>query len=181
MPRTDPVRTYNFLITLVDSGSTLATAPTDLSLSPWGGFSECSGLDATLEVEDWREGGNNGGALKFPTRVTWSNLHFKRGITGSPLLWQWYNTFVEGQGIRRDGIILLQDDEHKPIMVWTFKRGIPVKWIGPTLNAQQSQVALEELEIAHEGLTLIPMALSVAVGQVVQAGEAIGRAAKGLF
>ncbi len=181
MGRADPVRTYNFLITLVDSGSTLAAVPYDLNKSPWGGFSECSGLDTTLEVEDYKEGGNNAGVLKFPTRIGWSNLHLKRGVTGSLLLWQWYQLFVQGKGIRRDGIIILQDDQHKPIMVWQFKRGIPVKWVGPTLNALQSQIAIEELEIAHEGLKLVPQALSVTLGQVVQAGEAIGSAVKGLF
>ncbi len=181
MARNDPVRSYNFLVTLVDSGSTLATTPYDLKQSAWGGFSECTGLDTTLDVEEYKEGGNNGGSLKFPTRTTWTNLHLKRGVTGSPLLWQWYFTFVQGKGIRRDGIIILQDDQHKPVMVWQFRRGLPVKWAGPNLNAQQNQVAIEELEIAHEGLTMVPQALSVTLGQVAQAGAAIGSAVGGLF
>jgi phage tail-like protein len=179
--RIDPVLSFNFLITFVDSGSTLATVPYDLKTSPWGGFSECSGLDTTLEVEDYKEGGNNGTVLKFPTRVTWANIRLKRGLAISHLLWDWHYKFVQGNGIRKDGIIILQDEQQNPIQVWQFMRGLPIKWGGPSMNAAQSQVALEELEIAHEGLTLAPQALSVSLGQIVSAGQDVGAAAGGLF
>ena len=49
---------------------------------------------------------------------------------------------------------MLQDDQHTPVKMWTFKRGLPVKWTGPSFNAMQAQVAIEELEIAHEGLAM---------------------------
>ena len=60
----------------------------------------------------------------------------------------------EGKGKRKDGLVVLQDESHTPAKVWKFKRGIPVKWTGPALNASQSNIAIESLEIAHEGLVL---------------------------
>src|SRR5229473_1796180 len=69
-------------------------------------------------------------------------------------LWNWYFAYVQGKGTRRDGLITLQNDLHIPFKVWRFKRGIPVKWTGPSMNANESRIAVEEIEIAHEGLEL---------------------------
>ena len=153
--RDDPVLAYNFLITLVDSSSVLATAASAIGSTAVGGFSECSGLELTLKVEEYNEGGRNGAVLKFPTRVLWTNLTLKRGMTSSTELWDWHYSFVEGRGKRRDGIIVLQSDLHLPVKIWNFKRGLPVKWTGPSMNASQNNVAVEALEIAHEGLSQV--------------------------
>ena len=151
--RTDPVLAHNFLITFVDSARLLATAVSDIRNVALGGFSECSGLEMSLKVEEYNEGGRNGTVLKFPTRVSWTNLTLKRGITASTDLWDWHYSFVEGRGKRRDGVIVLRNDLHLPVCIWKFKRGLPVKWSGPAMHASQNNVAIETLEIAHEGLT----------------------------
>ena len=70
-------------------------------------------------------------------------------------LWTWHNDFIWGRGKRRDGMIILQNDDHIPIKIWIFHRGLPTKYVGPSLNAKESQVAIEELEITHEGLALV--------------------------
>jgi len=150
--RVDPYRAFNFLITLVDSGA--GSAPPQKSQAS-GGFSECTGLDMSLDIEEYREGGNNGLILRFPSRVKWSNLRLKRGVATSDELWLWHFGFVSGQVVRRDGVVTLQDEQQKPVRSWSFTRGLPVKWTGPSLNASQNQVAIEELEIAHEGLKLL--------------------------
>ncbi|OGU34133.1 MAG: hypothetical protein A3K13_08195 [Gemmatimonadetes bacterium RIFCSPLOWO2_12_FULL_68_9] len=150
--RFDPVRAYNFLITLVDSTSALGTLSSAVQNVILGGFTECSGLEMELETESYTEGGNNGRVLTFPTRVKWSHIRLKRGAAMSMELWDWHYSFVEGKGKRRDGIVLLQNDLHVPVQLWAFTRGLPTKWTGPSMNASQSQVAIEELEIAHEGL-----------------------------
>lgn len=166
--RIDPVRNYNFLITLVDSSSALTTVTVTLGISKpaVGGFSECSGLEVALQTEEHREGGNNGTVLKFPTRITWSNIKLRRGTATANDLWDWHYGFVEGKGKRRDGIITLQDDQHQAVRSWRFSRGLPVKWTGPAMNAAQSQVAIEELEIAHEGIKVIK---GGAIGQIADA------------
>jgi phage tail-like protein len=123
--------------------------------APAAGFSECSGLELALDIEEYKEGGNNGTVLRFPTSSKWTNLRLKRGIALSDDLWLWHYGFVQGTGMRRDGVVTLLDEQQNPVKAWSFKRGLPVKWTGPSLNATQSQVAFEEIEIAHEGMTLL--------------------------
>ncbi|MBK6325167.1 MAG: phage tail protein [Chloroflexi bacterium] len=152
--RRDPLRAYNFIVTFVDASSQLSVTLRSIGSSAAAGFSECSGLDMTLETAEWKEGGNNGTVLKFPTRTSYSPIRLKRGVTFDQSLWDWYYSFVRGEGQRRDGLIVLQDDDRKPVKIWQFRRGLPTKFTGPTLNASQNQVAIEELEITHEGLEL---------------------------
>lgn len=158
--RHDPLLNHNFVISLIDSTSSLApAAPPALAGildSPAGGFSECSGLELTLQPEEYKEGGNNGGVLKFASRATWANVTLKRGMTGSTELWDWHFTFIEGRGKRRDGVIVLLDSTRAPLQAWYFRRGLPVKYSGPQLNATQNSVAIESIEIAHEGIHQVP-------------------------
>jgi phage tail-like protein len=165
MPRRDPLLAYNFQVSLFESGRSTGAA---VGLTPVAGFSECAGLEGTLEVQDHPEGGLNGTVLRFPTRIKWSNLTFKRGLGRGMELWTWFYGFASGTGVRKDGVITLQNERHEPHTVWGFRRGLPVKYAGPTLNAAQSAVAVESLEIAHEGLFLIP-----ATAPPGQAGRAV--------
>ena len=151
----NPALVYNFAVSLVASSTVLDAVIGLIQPSPAAGFSECSGLESTLEAEEYKEGGNNGAPLRFPTRTTWANIRLRRGVALSPDLWQWHADFAAGVGARRDGVITLQDNLHRPVCVWSFIRGLPVKWVGPQLNATQSQVAIEELEIAHEGMSML--------------------------
>jgi phage tail-like protein len=150
--RDDPVSAHNFLVALVESTSAAQLGMAALQ-SVVAGFSQCSGLESTMQPEEYRQGGENETVLKFPSRVAWSNVRLRRGVTTSDL-WDWYDGFVQGRGRRRDGLIILQDDLRVPLRIWRFRRGMPVRWMGPGLDAQQSAVAVEELEIAHEGLAV---------------------------
>jgi len=158
--RSDPVLNHNFVVSLLDSTSSLTTgAPlpqTGILDSAMAGFSECTGLDLTLAAEEYKEGGNNGGVLKFASRATWSNITLKRGVADSTELWDWHFSFVEGRGKRRDGVIVLLDAARRPLQTWYFRRGLPVKYTGPSLNATQNSVAIEAIEIAHEGIHQVP-------------------------
>jgi phage tail-like protein len=150
--RMDPVLSYNFLITFVDSTSVLTTVVSAIQHIALGGFSECSGLETSQKIEEYNEGGRNSEVLKFPGRVSWNNIVLRHGIPSNTDLWDWYYSFVEGRGRRRDGVIVLQNDLHLPVNIWNFKRGLPAKWTGPSMNATQNNIAIEAIEIAHEGL-----------------------------
>src|SRR5262245_29207774 len=181
--RVDPLLGFNFVVSVTDSRPAASSALSGISISltssqATAGFSEISGLEATMDVENYDAGGHNGGALHFPGRVKWSNLVFKRGviaqrpITDTSDFWTWLQSFLDGQGVRKDGTITLLDESGSPALVWSWRRGLPLKWTGATMNAQQSQVAIEQLEIAHEGLTMVSGgALGVAI---VGAAAAIG-------
>jgi phage tail-like protein len=161
----DPLPGFNFTIALIDISSTargIATgAIAAVEATVTGGFTECSGLESTMTPEEHKEGGSMT-VLRFPQRMTWSNIRLKRGVTVSDDLWNWYFAYLQGKGRRRDGIITLQNELHVPFKAWRFKRGIPVKWSGPSMNAGQSQVAVEEIEIAHEGLELYAPSAGIA-------------------
>ena len=152
--RQDPVRGFNFIVTLLDSKSALASITLTTGLSPAAGFLECTGLESTMPAEEFREGGRNSAVLKFPARVAHANIKLKRGVTFDQDLWMWHYGFVEGHGKRRDGTITLVSDDGKPVRIWRFTRGLPVRWSGPTMNALSGQVAIEELEISHEGFRM---------------------------
>jgi phage tail-like protein len=156
MAKQNPLMGYNFSVALLDPVIGAGPGLSNGSAPAAGGFSECSGLETTLEVEDYREGGNNRGVLHFPSRTTWAPIKLKRGITLDEDLWRWHQDFVEGVGSRRDGIIMLLDEQQRPARIWRFRRGLPVKWTGPQMNAGQAQVAIEEIEVVHEGLVMIP-------------------------
>jgi phage tail-like protein len=153
--RIDPLGSFNFYLTLVDTSDLLGTIISVTTGYLVAGFSECTGMDASLEVMEYKEGGVNDHVHKFPTRASHSNVTLKRGtIYLYDELWTWHHDFVRGRGKRKDGLIVLRDEARQPAKVWKFKRGIPMKWVGPALNASQSAVAIESLEIAHEGLVL---------------------------
>ena len=165
--RTDPLLSHNFLITLIDTSSSLAlsvlnTAVFDVAA---GGFSECTGLEMSLDVEEYREGGRNGEPLQFPTRVRWSKITLKKGLGSGTALWDWHYGFVTGTGKRRDGLIVLLNELHLPAHIWHFRRGLPTRYSGPSMNASQGAVAIETIEIAHEGIYQLPV-VGLATGAV---------------
>ena len=174
--RADPLLNHNFVVSLLDTSSALAavgsavmSAITDVAL---GGFSECSGLEMSMKVEDYNEGGNNGTVLKFPGRVSYGNLTFKKGQGTSSALWDWHYGFVIGRGKRRDGLVVLLNELHVPNNIWYFRRGLPLKYSGPSMNATQNAVAIESIEIAHEGLWQVPfVGTGTAIASAVASGN----------
>jgi len=163
--RSDPVLNHNFIVSLIDTSSALdavmsigKSALFDVAL---GGFTECTGLEMAMKTEDYKEGGDNGGLRRFASRVEWSNITLKKGVGVGSDLWDWHYGFVTGQGKRRDGMIALLNSQHMPAAVWLFTRALPVKYTGPAMNATQNAVAIEALEIAHEGVIQVPFAGTV--------------------
>jgi phage tail-like protein len=158
--RSDPVLNHNFVVSLLDTSSVLATVGSALVSTlldvAVGGFSECQGLEASMKIEEWNEGGNNGTVLKFPGRVSWSNIALKRGVAANSSLWDWFYGFAQGHGKRRDGVIALLNERLVPSNIWYFRRGLPLKYSGPQMNATQNNVAIESIEIAHEGIYQLP-------------------------
>ena len=175
--REDPVLAFNFAISLMEASSGLGKAVTSIAINTLtdnidAGFNECSGLEMTLEVEEYMEGGVNHMVHKLPTRVKWGKLVLKKGLLTSSELWNWMYGFTEGKVVRKDGLITLLNEKGLAHTVWQFQRGLPVKYGGPSLNAQQNSVAFETIEIEHEGLRLMSGASGLA--------SAIGSAAEGI-
>ena len=176
--RRDPVLAFNFQIALTDSAAGTGKLVTSIALQPLiadplAGFNECTGLEMTLETEDYPEGGNNGTVLKFAKRMKYGEITLKKGQTTRTDLMDWCYGFTQGNAKRKDGVITLQDSRHKPYMVWGFRRALPTKYSGPSMNAQQNGVAIESITIAHEGLFLLNGGAALA-NAVAGAAKAIG-------
>lgn len=140
MTRQDPYAAFDFLVEI--DGLTV------------GGFSECRGLSAEIDVIEYREGGDRGGIRKLPGLTRYSNIVLKRGITASRELWQWFRATATGAADRRTGRIVLLDRDRNPVAAFRFVEGWVARWEGPHLRAAGNDVAIETLEIAHEGLDL---------------------------
>lgn len=121
-----------------------------------GGFSECTGISLEFQLQEYGEGGRNGETLKFPTRGIQTNVILKRGIVNRRL-WEWYSMLLRGEpNFRKTASIQILDPAGAaPAMSLELANAFPCKWIGPDLNASQSNIALESLEICHEGLSWI--------------------------
>jgi len=139
--RRDPYPAFNFVVDI--DGVAVAS------------FAEVSGLDSETEVIEYRTGDSKvSSSLKLPGLTKYPNIVLKRGLTRDLSLWQWRKTVVDGKADRRNGAIVLLDQDRSPALRWIFRNGWPCKWEGPALNAKTSEIAIETLEIAHEGLEL---------------------------
>jgi phage tail-like protein len=126
----------------------------------WGGqrlgFSEVSGLNIEVQVIEYREGiSPEYSVVKMPGIKKYSNITLKRGIVPKDNeFFEWLNTVSLNQVERRDLVISLLNENHEPVMVWKAKNAFPVKLDGPQLDATANEVAIETLELTHEGLTI---------------------------
>ena len=126
----------------------------------WGGtkmgFSEATGLDVETEVIEYRDGTMpEYGKIKMPGMQKYSNITLKRGtFNGDNEFYDWWYTVKLNTIERRDIIISLLNEEHEPVMTWKVKNAWPVKVQSTDLKADGSEVAIETLELAHEGLTM---------------------------
>lgn len=136
----DPYSNFNFM---VEIGGIIRAA-----------FHEVSGLDSTIDVIEHREGGDNITPRKYPGMVKFSNLQLRWGITDDVELYKWHRQWATGDPAakRQDGSIVLLDRQGKEKVRWNFSNGWPAKWTGPSLTAEGNDIAIESLEIAHEGL-----------------------------
>ena len=146
--RPDPYGSYNFEVTI--------NGVSDDGKAVKGSFIEASGLEANMDVTEYRNGSEDITPRKLPGLKKFSNITLKRGITGDIEFWNWLCKPMKGQidDARTSGSIALLNESKEEVMRWNFKRGWPVKWTGPGLNAMSNEVAMETLEICHEGLTI---------------------------
>lgn len=117
-----------------------------------GGFAECSGLQVETETLEFREGGVNEFIHRFSGPTRHPLLVLKRGMSPIDGLWNWHQKVVEGQVERHNGTLYLLNAWQIPLVWWEFRQALPVKWVGPSLNAMQAAVAFETIELAHQGL-----------------------------
>ncbi|MGK7865357.1 phage tail protein [Falsiroseomonas sp. E2-1-a4] len=139
--RNDPYHHHNFRIEI--DGLTV------------GAFSEVSGLVSDGDAADYREGTDKVNSVrKLPGLRKYTNIVLKRGYTQNKELWAWWRNIANGQQDRRNGAIILMDEARNDVLRWSFVSAWPNKIEGPSLNAATNEVAMESMELIHEGLDI---------------------------
>jgi phage tail-like protein len=126
----------------------------------WGGakigFTEVTGLEVSTEVIEYRDGASpEYHKIKMPGMQKFTNITLKRGIfQGDNDYFNWWNTVALNTIERRDVVISLLNENHEPVVVFKVKNAWPVKVQSTDLKADGNEVAIESIEIAHEGLVI---------------------------
>ena len=144
--RDDPYAGYNFEVIIggvSEAGDTVK-----------GSFAEAGGLEASIDPIEYRNGSEDITVRKVPGLKKFANITLKRGLIGDLTFWNWIKKAQDGLVQRCDGSVLLLDENKREVMRWNFTRGWPCKWTGPGLNGKTNEIAMETLEICHEGLTI---------------------------
>ncbi|HET9976066.1 MAG TPA: phage tail protein [Burkholderiaceae bacterium] len=126
----------------------------------WGGnrigFSEVTGLTQENQAIEYRDGSfPEYSSIKMPGLRKFSNVTLKRGVIKADNdFFKWLQTIKLNTVERRDLVISLLNEKHEPVMTWKVQNAFPVKLEGPQLKASANEVAIESIELAHEGLEL---------------------------
>ena len=118
-----------------------------------GSFAECTGLEGTMEPKVIREGGRNYGVAQRAGGTTFATVVLKRGISTNQNLHQLFNTLATGTFAPRLQVTInVFDIDGSAVMAWQLDKAMPIKYKFSDLNARNSEVGIEELHLAHEGL-----------------------------
>ena len=148
-----PLHVFRFQVEFAESGGN-AAAPLAICN---GAFAECAGLEATMEPFIIREGGRPYGAIQRVGAVTFPTVILRRGMTTTRHLWRWFHLVTAGgaYAFRLDVSITMLDmaRDARPTAIWKLARALPIKFKSADLNALSTALAIEELHLAHEGLS----------------------------
>jgi phage tail-like protein len=119
------------------------------------GFSEVHLPEGRIEAVAYREGTDPTSAARLlPGRVEYGRVVLRRGFAGDATLFRWWEEIAQGNLDRRNVGIILLDEQRKEVARWGLRRAWPSKWVGPQLRGLGNEVAIETLELAHEGIEL---------------------------
>lgn len=140
--RQDPYQHFNFIV--------------EIDGVQRAGFMECSGLTTDTDVIDYREGADKElNVRKLAGLRKYTNIVLKRGYTQDRDLWEWRKKIINGQMERRSASIVLLDEARNEVLRWTVREAWISKWESGPFNAKTNEVALETVELVHEGLSLV--------------------------
>lgn len=149
-----PVLAFNFKVEFHDASLPSATEGGSIALCS-GVFSEVTGLEASMEPKVIKVGGSNYGPAQRVGPVTFATVVLKRGVTQNQDLWKWFSLVAQGKSATRLNVAITMLDRTRAAMhVFKLVGALPTKFKAADLNAQASSVAIEELHLVHEGLTL---------------------------
>lgn len=150
-----PLHVFRFHVRFRRQSLGQAVAAAELPLCR-GAFAECTGLEATMEPRVIRVGGANYGAVQRAGPVSFATVVLKRGMTDTRDLWNWFQMVGAGAYAYRLQVeIEMRDTRGVAVVTWALRRALPVKFKAADLNARSTEIGIEELHLAHEGLVLV--------------------------
>jgi len=117
-----------------------------------GGFRECTGLESANAPIDYREGDDSLTLQRIPGLASYTPITLRWGASDDTELFEWRSQVAEGRVDRRNGSVVLLDDTGAEKRRWNFVSAWPSRWTGPSFNATGNEIAIEALEITHEGI-----------------------------
>lgn len=148
--RENPYSAFNFLVALGGAQGDGAEG------SVIGGFSDVSGLGTEINYAEYRNGSERFNTVrKIPNTHKADDVTLKRGLIGSTDLFEWIKTVRDGTADARSVTVTLLDEARNPVAAWRLRNAQPKKWTGPTLAAKGGDVAMEELQLVHEGIEYV--------------------------
>ena len=152
----DPLHVFRFWVDFREDPLTSSGSANNGDVTLCGGaFSECTGLEATMEPKVIKEGGRNYGPAQRAAQVTFATIILKRGMTSARDMWKWWELVSTGGcAYRLAATITMFDTAGNAVLAWNLEKAMPVKFKAADLNAKGTDVGIEELHLAHEGLTL---------------------------
>jgi phage tail-like protein len=140
--RDDPFQQFNFLV--------------EIDNVPRAGFTECSGLTTDTDPIDYREGADKAlNVRKLSGLRKYTNIVLKHGYTKDKSLWEWRKKVINGQTERRSADVILLNEERNEVLRWRIHEAWISKWESGPFNAKTNDVAIETIEMMHEGLELV--------------------------
>jgi phage tail-like protein len=150
-----PLHVFRFDVTFRRDGTVSAPNNDPVPLCS-GAFAECTGLEATMEPKVIKSGGLNYGPAQRVGQVSFATVILKRGITTTRDLWNWFQLVAGGAyAYRLSAEIRMQNQNGDPVLTWKLARALPIKFKSADLNARGTELGIEELHLAHEGLSLV--------------------------
>lgn len=144
-----PFSAFNFSIEITPDGAAEPLCG--------GAFSECDGLEMTLDVKTIREGGNNGVQVRLAGPAGYGQLTLKRGVTAGFDLWRWFEQTIADPKLRATGEVVMYAQDGATVQAtFVLDRCLPLKVKAPPLNAREGIVAIEEMQVAYESLRVRP-------------------------
>ena len=151
----DPFLSFQFDVQIKVSGTGADNLDNQAALCQ-AAFSECDGLEMTMEPKVVKEGGNNSQHVHLVGPVTYGNLTLRRGMTANGDLWQWFSACMQNDGVGATASVtvrLLDPGNHdQALRTFTLTGCLPIKFKAPAMNAKEGQIAVEELQIAYQTL-----------------------------
>ena len=143
----NPFRAFNFAVEIKVEGVAMQICD--------AAFAECDGLEMTMEVKTIREGGNNGKQIRLTGPINHGQVTMKRGMTATFDLWDWFSLMLTEPSLRADAeVVLFAADGTTERARFLLSRCVPTKLKSPPLNAKDGAVAIEELQLSYESLSL---------------------------